>query len=299
MKRTFRSIAALAILGALTSTSFAAPVKANLCTGSTDGLYYFEGNVIKSKVRADELTLNVIGNTGGSVKNLEYLMNGDCDMAIVQNDAWSVYSFTKPEIIPLLDKVSTLHKEVVHFLVNRNAGINKITDLKDNKVVSFANGGAQVTWDSIVKAFGKKLSDEKSKPSVDGSVDGVEALHKAASGDEIQATIYVAGFGTPFMVNDAANKGDKLVLLPISDGFDDVKDVKGKQLYSYVEIPYSSYKNIMPSGMFGRKDVTTIGVDAVLVVRKDWKEKNKPVYSNFLRAVDSSMADIKKRTGQI
>lgn len=283
-------------LSIATTTGFAhaQPVPAakptlRLCTGSESGNYYFAGHVVRKN--SSSADVQVI-STGGSVDNLDGLVNGRCDAAFVQNDAFKLYSQTNPRIISSVERAASMYKEYVHLICNRRACVFALDLPKDITVAVGNDGsGSSVTWQSIVQtnkeAFKTIRTDARS---------GIRAINAVADGTDVQCMMFVAGLGSPLIKADAKALADKIVIVPISADFDQAKDPKGRPLYSYEEIKSDTYGPLMPSGtFFSSIDAKTIAVDAVMLVSTSWINANEATYDRVLRSVNASMPEIHQR----
>lgn len=286
--------AAILVAGTIAASAQAAP-KMNLCTGGSGGVYEFSGHAIKkfsdTNSPSGKYDVSII-NTAGSIENLDKIVSGECDAAIVQNDAFTVYSKQNAKVVSATERAGVLYKEYLHLVCNRSVEVGKISKLKQNVVVSVGpdGGGAAMTWKSIAATDPKHFEKIQVDPK-----GGVRALSSIADGTDVQCGLFVTGLGNALMVNDAAKFAQRLVLVPINSDLDTLKDPRGRQLYSYDDIPYDTYKGIIPSGMLGRKNVPTATVDAIVVVSTKWIDANSSKYDAFLRNIASAIPAIEKR----
>lgn len=103
-------------------------------------------------------------------------------------------------------------------------------------------------------------------------------------GGAAECLVYVGSKGNKFMGTNAQKLANDLVLRPVEDkDFNDVEmtDDNGVKMsvWNAVEMPYSTYEKLMPTGMFGRKDIPTIGVTAMLIVSSALVEQNPDAYA--------------------
>jgi len=298
MKRSF-FFAAAVMLAAFTATpAFAG--KLNFCGGPDGGNYNRAAVEIKNQAAgAGGVDLTVYG-TAGSWENLQRLSKGECDAALVQNDALRVFRAKNPTAAFNIERAGTLYVEHVHFLCNSAVakdGLKRIPDLKKDKhviAIGPAGSGSSVTWDSFILADQKLYGDIRTVPLA-----GLRALEKVKDGSEVSCMLFTSALNSSFVSNDmnAKENNGKVALIPANDGdFDNAKDEKGKPLYSYTQIPGGTYKNIQ-TGVFSSA-VKTVGVDAVIVFNAAWIDANSKDYDAFLRAKRKAEPTIRSWVGQ-
>jgi TRAP-type uncharacterized transport system substrate-binding protein len=278
------SISAIA-LAAATSPAAAQQPSFRLCTGGEAGNYFKAGHILKSKLT--NVSVEVIP-TQGSLDNLEKVVKGECDGAFVQSDALLVYSSRNAQALSAIERAGVLYQEHAHLLCNRQAKVDRVTDLTAKHTIAVGpdGTGARTTWDSFV------LADKKRYQPVNiDTRSGVRALSAVADGSQVQCALWIGALGSSYMKNDAAQQGDRAVLV----GTDDwdmgkvAKDGRGKEVYSYSEIPADTYPRIQPSGtVYGTKPVKTITVDALFVTGLKWVNANERAYDGVLRGFSAA-----------
>jgi uncharacterized protein len=286
MQKTFL----FGIVGAaMLASSLASASDLRICTGGEAGNYFFAGNVISKNARS--LSIDVV-TSQGSVENLDRMLDGSCDAAIVQSDALMVYAGRNPRILPVVERAASLYTEVVHLICNTNAKISNIKDLNNTHVIAVGDGtGTAITWEAMSNTdrdtYGKIVVDTRS---------GLRALNAAADGTDVTCSLFVSGLGSSLIKNDAQTLGDRLNLVVVDDPrFVATKDARGRDVYSFVDIDAKRYPRLAQSGWFSNKDTRTIGVDAVFVISTDWIKKNERAYDGLLRAVNASLPEIAQR----
>lgn len=261
------------------------------CAGRSDGVYYYAANVVKKF--AMSLDVKPI-ETQGSFDNLNRLIEGQCDAAFVQNDALKVYGMRDARAVSGIERATSIYKEYIHLVCNREAKISSISQLTSKHTVAIGpdGSGTQQSWQALVDSNPKKYSAVQTETR-----DGIRALTAVADGSDITCMIYVGGVGSRLLKEDAKRFGDKIVLAAADDAaFGEAKDAKGRPIYSYETIPASVYPAVMPKGVFGGgKDVKTVAVDAVVVVNSQWVERAGSNYDTLLRGVTTSIPAIKQR----
>ena len=97
----------------------------------------------------------------GSVENIERLVKGQADLALVQND-------TPGEA--MIRTMVPLHREVLHFLVRRDSDINRIRDLVGKRVeVGPQDSGTEVLVRNLLRHYG--ISHDDFVPTYYGIID--------------------------------------------------------------------------------------------------------------------------------
>lgn len=269
------------------------------CGGAADGNYDYVGRKLQEALKGS-IDIQVT-NTAGSWENLEKMAKGECDVITVQSDALYVYEKEVGNLSYF--NLGSLYTEYVHLLCNRKSSVEEWADLnKNTKVFSGGRGsGADVTARGLIQAdaeFGNKsyvgvpLVNEKN-PDV--------ALMKV-KGRSAECLVYVGSKGNKFMTNNAQKLANDLVLRPVEDkDFNDVEmtDDNGVKMsvWNQVEMPYDTYQKLMPSGMFGRKDIPTIGVTAMLVVSSDLVEKNPDAYAAIGFGIEDAVKIVRADKG--
>lgn len=289
-------IATFFIVGGL--SAFALPVEGatpapdpvRLCAGATDGNYFAAGVDMKAQFGA-----LVVMTTGGSWDNLTRLSNNECDAAIVQADALSLYKMKNPMARLSIERVGVLYQEYVHLIVNTAANIDDVEDLspKTTVMVGAEGSGPWITFEAIALALG--FSGEKTVPTL--PLGGIRAFNKVKDGFDAQVGIFVTGLNSPFIkeINNYAVSEKKPAVVLASAWFnalEKIKDERGNPVYSRVTIPARTYPNLQP-GVFSSVD--TIGVSALLIVSTDFVEKNPEAYDRLNRAFAKAQPNIAQR----
>lgn len=276
MNKNIFLLSAAAGLALMAGSAMAQENVINVCTAKAGGNYEYTGKAIDAYL-GSSFTVNVI-NTKGSVDNIKRINAGECDIAIVQSDALYAYEKDNGEI--QASELGSLYREYAHLLCRRDAGIEDIGDLNEKtKVMIGAEGsGSQVTWRGMVLADKEEGGDSYSKIPVVYS----DSIVKLQAGDAA-CMLWTGTPGHKTMTVDAEKFGDKLVLVPIIDkDFDDitVTDSNGNKssVYNKATLPYASYKRLMPSGVFGRKDVETFSVTAKVIISEKAENEKPEIY---------------------
>jgi uncharacterized protein len=290
MKKIFLLIAA-ATLGLSAATSVqAAGANFKLCTGSAKLNYYAAGQHLKRHASAIEVI-----ETKGSLDNLDKVTAGECDGAFVQSDALLVYSQRNAKAISALQRAGVLYQEQANLLCNRKAYTSaRMVDLNSNFTVAIGpeGSGANTTWAAFVSAdkarYGKVRTSD---------LTGTLALSAVNDGSEVQCALIVTALNAPFLKNEAPKWADNVTLVATDDRdmTKNAKDSRGQPVYTYGEIPASTYKGIQPTGMFGgSKAVDTIQLDAVFVANRDWIAAHGSEFEKIVDGFANAKPDIAK-----
>lgn len=294
MVRSLSFLAGCALAAAPTACALAQGTNPTmtLCSGPDGGMYQRAAQEVANQGK-DRIAYKVIP-TRGSIENLDKLAAGECDAAPVQNDAFRVYKSKYSKEAGALERAGPLYLEYVHFICNRKAGIGRITDLRDGKhtvAIGPDRSGSSVTWESFV------LADKGYAKAPTLPLAGLRALEKVKDGTEASCMVFTAALQNGFTKGDVSGAGEYVALVAADDrDFDKAKDEKAQPIYRFVDIPGGTYPKIQP-GTFS-SSVSTVGVDAIWVVRNEWIDKNERGYNYFLDAKNKAVRSIRSLVGQ-
>jgi uncharacterized protein len=261
----------------------------SLCTARADGNYYAAGEVIRSRISADRLRLELV-ETAGSVDNLKRLARDECDAAIVQIDAYLEYQEANRAKRLELTHPNYLYEEFVHLVCRRDAGITGIEDLskadgKKTVLIGEADSGSAATW----RYFTVIDSSYASIPT--RAVGGLQALAEIQGSDSAACMFFVAGLRSAFSaaVNDA---GDKLEIVPVDDPDLDKAHFAGERIYRFREIPTGTYPRLEPDD---KRDIETLTVGATLFVTRSWAAAHNHANAYLVDAIQRAKPAILQR----
>ena len=245
------------------------PDKAALefASGQKSGKYFMFANALKDV----KSTVAVkVEQTAGSMENLRLLMAGKADAGIVQSDALALLDKEFPGQ-KLSSEQSVLYPEFMQLVVNSKSGIKSINDMLDGKVeVCFPKGsGSSVSWDALCE------QDVKYKNIPVKYVMSNDTCLEEVSKNPKVALFLVAGLRSPVMqtAEKIAEQKGTLSLASVDDTHMlDRLDTHGNKVYTYYEITKDTYPSLQKGWWFFKRDVKTLGVDAVLVLRTAWVE---------------------------
>lgn len=168
----------------------------NVYTGGTGGTYYAFSNglgtILNTKLKSSGLSFSIVGDTGGSVANLNAIKKGSCDMAIVQNDTMvNAYNgltknFTNNEVTNFY-VIGEVYQEVVQIVCN-DKRVNKLSDLiGSNLSISIGDVGSGVADNAValLKAYNVDIQTKNNKIYVSNDVT-INNLSVALSADAMK-----------------------------------------------------------------------------------------------------------------
>lgn len=287
MKRNL--LACAAVLG-LAMPAMAQPAHVRLCTGVEGGNYDFSG--IQVKRQAQGLVPIDLVNTKGSMDNLDRIVGGVCDAAIVQSDAYGVYMRQHAGAVLNVERGRVLYPEYIHLVCNKDSGLSKITGLKKGMTVLVGpnGGGSAVTWDSFRMADPKRYGEVGTLP-----IGGKRGLGLIDDGKDASCMLYVAGLAATSMneADDFAEKSGHLALVATDDSdVASLKDTKGRPVYETAAIPSGTYpRSFQARSLFG-SGIDALSVSAIVISSVPFIEGNDAAYDKFLTAVNRALPAI-------
>jgi len=236
-----KMVYAVLALMALSFNVFAnEPKTLNFCTGAAEGYYSQIGQVVGTEIQSNSKGLVVVKfvNTKGSVDSATRLKAGECDIAILQNDA--VTSRPMPTDISTTDA----HQEAIFWIHSKNSKVKDFDDLSDsdykNLGVAIVDGsGAEVTlrnFGNIDKDFkdlnivGFKNWRWAAKAAAEGKV------RKGGIDIPIAGLIYVGRQGKISTEITGEFKEELRIGEIDVSAFKKVKDLNGNPLYTTCEV---------------------------------------------------------------
>ncbi len=276
----------IAMLAALLMTFATAQAKTRFVTigtGGITGVYYPTGGAIAKMVNKKKKEYGIratVESTGGSVFNVNAVMNGDLEFGIVQSDrqyqAWHGLAEWKDKG-PQKDlrSVFSIHPESVTLVAAVDSGIRTIKDLKGKKV-NIGNPGSGQRQNAIdaLTAVGIDYKKDLQAENVKAS----EAPGLLQDG-RIDAFFYTVGH--PSGAIKEATSGARKVLFVSISGPEVDKMLAKFPYYAKSVIPVEMYP-----GAQNDKDVPTFGVKATLVTSAKVPDEvvyaiTKEVFDNF------------------
>ena len=225
-----------------------------MATGGTTGTYYAYGGVI-AQMYADKTDINVtIHSTGASKANVFEVVDGEADIATVQNDV-AYYAYTGADLFESEGKVegfsamAGLYAEVCQIVSTTD--ITSIEDLKGKNVsVGDAGSGVEFNARQILAAYGITFDDiNVSNLSFGDSAD-------ALKDGKIDAFFCVAGAPTTAIVDLCTAK--EINLLAVDDEHAAAL-AADYPFYTTYSVPAGTYASV-------QEDVQTVAVKAMFIV---------------------------------
>ena len=237
--------------------------KLSMATGGVTGTYYPIGaamaKIISTKVPGFEVTAEA---TGASVANLKMMKSGEVDLIMAaSNTAYGAFKGEKPfddGAVTNMRAIMALYPEVFQFVVTKESGLKRLTELKGKRVVVGAPGsGTERTAQMVLAAHG--LTYQDIKPEFLSFSEGVTALK-----DKTAAAVVVgAGIPTSAVVDASSSMAidllelDQEKLAPL---------LKNEPYLMTVTIPAGTYKGV-------DRDVVSVASPALLLVRENMDEE--------------------------
>jgi len=250
-------------------------------TGGITGVYYPTGGAIAKMVNKKKKEYGIratVESTGGSVFNVNAVMNGDLEFGVVQSDrqfqavqGLAEWKDKGPQ--ENLRAVFSIHPESVTPVAAVDAGINDIKDLKGKKV-NIGNPGSGQRQNSIDALTAVGINYEKDLKAE--SIKASEAASLLQDG-RIDAFFYTVGH--PSGSIKEATSGARKVRLATITGVDAL--LKQYPYYAKATILQSLYP-----GAQNDKNVETFGVKATFVTSANVSDDvvyaiTKEVFDNF------------------
>jgi TRAP transporter TAXI family solute receptor len=273
--------ALIVLLGAGTPACYAKTTFVTFGTGGITGVYYPTGGAIAKMVNKKKSEYGIratVESTGGSVFNINAVMNGDLEFGIAQSDRQ--YQATKglaewAQKGPQKDlrAVFSIHPELVTLVAATDSKVNSLKDLK-GKRVNIGNPGSGQRQNAIdaLTALG---IDYKT----DLKAEGVKASEAPGllQDNRIDAFFYTVGHPSGAF-KEATAGARKVKFVPIT-GVGGL--IKKSPYYAESYIPVSHYPNAA-----NKSNVNTFGVKATLITSAKVPDQvvyaiTKEVFENF------------------
>lgn len=234
--------------------------------------------------------------TTGPMETLRLLASGEVDAAIVPADALALFQRTSPQTPLTASEQVALYPEVVQIIAHTDSRITRVEDLAaDNETLLFIGpkgSGTALTWEGICRQD-PSYRRVKTRHASD------EAALRRVLNDPRAVMMTVAGLHSPTL-NRAEHEAQirkNLRLVPVDDwDLNNAKDSRGQRIYQFVTIPASTYPGLQRGLILG-KDVESISMTALLVVRTDWARENGPdAMDDLSNAIMESAPVIRRET---
>ena len=241
------------------------PESIKLATGSSTGYYYRLGQQPEASVE-NTVSLNIeVQESQGSIDNLQRLLAGDIDAALVQLDV-AEESMKAGEV----KAIAVLAQEHIH-LIGRRSDPPPTDTETDAEPVTLADLSGQILaigpQGSGIRFTAQQLLQAA---RLEGNVQTNEASFSDAldllSQGQVDATFYVGRLGANERLWEAFAADPRLTLLSISPGLANVLEIRNPGVYQTTTIPEGIY-GVFPN----RPDqaLPSLTTPTVLITRPD------------------------------
>lgn len=296
MKKTALFFAVMAVFTLIAAPAFAVRY-VTIGTGGVTGVYYPTGGAISKLVNKKRKEYNLrmtVESTGGSVFNVNALMNGDLEMGVVQSDlqyqAMKGIGAWEGEPQEKLRAVFSIHPEIVTIIAAVDSQINGIADFKGKIINIGAPGtGQRVNALDLITAAGLD-------PKTDLQTEGIKPAESAKmlQDGRIDAFFYTVGHPNG-SIKEAVAGARKVAFVPVEQALID-KLVAEQPYYAAANIPVAPY-----AGVANSEPVPSFGVKATICSSADVPEDviytiTKEVFENLevLKTLHPALAILTK-----
>ncbi len=248
-------------------------------TGSESGVYYPTGNNICKMIPKSSNIKCSAKTSKGSVYNIKHIQSGEFQFAIAQSDtiftAYNGLGNFKEKPYKKLRTVMSIYPELLTLVVNKNANIQKIHDIK-GKIINIGNkGSGQRSTVELLFSLATPLSTDILKKATQFTAKkSIEALKDG----NITGYFYMTGHPSNNIKEAAENVDIDLVRISPQTCLAVKTLLIRYPFYSIGIIPANTYKGV-------DKDIKTFGVKATLVT--DASTNNKVVEEIIKSIVDN------------
>lgn len=227
-----------------------------LSSGSGNSAYARIGDQIRQSAQRVNMQVEDWGDSQGSKQNLERLLAGEVDFAIVQLDVASA-AMREGDVAA----VAMLTQEYFHIIVHQQENLSHINDL-DGLPVNIGPTGSGINF-TATRLF--NAADIKVQPELEPALStGLELFVEPDS--PLQALIYVGPLSTSEEVRRKLVDSDGLDLMPLDESFINYLTLQFPESYRRAYIPEGTYRPLPP---FPSQDVLTISTGGALLTRPD------------------------------
>lgn len=265
-RRQLVQVAAAGAVGAavLRSSGVSAQDRYTIATGGTGGVYYPYGGALASVLsNAIEGTQWTAEETSASVDNMYLIEDGDADLAFSLSDtAYDAGQGNDPfEGAINAVTIATLYNNYTHLVVNTDAGISTVEDLKGKKVsVGSPGSGTEVIAIRVLEAAGIDVENDISREQL-GAGESAGAMKDSL----IDAFFWSGGLPTASITDLAATPNLSIGFLATDMYLDQLSEQYG-DFYGV---------DVIPAGTYGdaQEELNVIVVPNVLVANADMDEE--------------------------
>jgi uncharacterized protein len=248
-------------------------------TGGVTGVYYPVGGAICRLVNQERREHGIrcaVESTGGSVFNVNAMIEGDLEFGIVQSDvqynAYHGHDMWEGEAFEDLRAVFALHGEPMTVVARADSAIHHLDDLAGNRVnIGNPGSGQRALFENVMEEKGWDMGTF-SLASELASAEQAQAL----CDNMIDAFVFTVGHPAG-SIQEATTTCDTRIV-----------GAEGETMDALVEEFPFYFGATIPGGMYRGtdEDVTTFGVGATMVTRSDVDDDTvyavvRAVFENF------------------
>ncbi|MGK5630226.1 TAXI family TRAP transporter solute-binding subunit [Streptomyces sp. URMC 123] len=228
-------------------------------TGSPEGVYSHYGELLKRDFARDLPGLDVrLAPSKGSIENLQRLVSGRADLAVVAADSAGVYRDEGRAGAERLSACARLYDDYIQLVVDRNSPVRTARDLRNKRVgVGEDTSGVQLVARRLLTAAGLDMDKDVRAHRV-----GIGEMASLLRAGRIDAFFWSGGLPTMAVQKLARHHPIRLVELgDLASALQrDEEENGGHRYYRSADIPADAY----PELRMGRT-VPTLAVANLLV----------------------------------
>jgi TRAP transporter TAXI family solute receptor len=236
----------------------------SIATGGTGGVYYPYGGTLARLLTTHLPGVNATAEvTGASVDNLKLLQLGRVDLAFTLADSLAEAQagsgpFRETGAVGNARTLAVLYTNLMHVVVARRTGIDRVADLKGRIVsVGSPGSGTELMADRLLRAAGLDPHADIRRHTL-----GVTESAGALKDGKVDAFFWSGGVPTPAVQDLAATPGMAIALLPQDDLLPRLQLEHRGDLYELAFIPVDAYRGI-------DREVPVAGAMNLLVASSD------------------------------
>lgn len=237
----------------------ASPTEVGILTASTGGNYYKAATELQRVWEGTDFKLS-IQTSPGSFHNVRAVGEGKSMLAISQFDTIMVYFGMNDEGRRLAESchvLAPLGEEYIHIVVNKEAGIESLADLKGKRInVGPEHSGSWVSAWTLMHYI-NKTNITADKNVTQSTYE--QALADLADG-KLDAAFLTTAPGMPLLKSLPADKAEKLSLLSLPADFEMPEALQ--PVYKLREVPAGTYP-------FQKEASTTLATGSYMIVQRD------------------------------
>jgi TRAP transporter TAXI family solute receptor len=232
------------------------PTTVTLSTGNGLSAYVRIGQQIQESAATVDLVVVDNKDSQGSQQNLQRLLDGEVDFAMVQLDVAS-------EAMKAGDvaAVAILTEEYAHIVGRKNQNVNTLRDLEGKKV-SIGPPASGINFTATRLFDSTNLTIQPYTQS--GLTMGLQNF--IAPNSPLDAMVYVGPFKASDEVRESLTVINDVAFVPLSESFINYLTLQFPESYRKAYIPQGTYRALPP---FPSEDILTISTGGALLTRPD------------------------------